>query len=826
MADLNLTEPLRAILESVNADSPGEPVLDPLRGWESFRWRQALLQLPTDAQSFLNRYERHWDLVIADLARWCADFRSRPPAERQHLEGVFGYLGLLLVTLVSLRHSDEYRHPREGPDDDGGGPPPVRHDCAALCVPMLDEPAVRRALHEVYAPDAWIPDQEIDNSEPDDSTRAEWARIDLASLRFHRHGTTSIILSGLPVDAAHGRRQRLALKCLIYPYLRVPTIARATRSYYHRYGQPSRDLRHLVRVWASSSSWILMDLVPGETLAEHLDRRRTAGNGVGLATAASGGARRRPRPGSAAELRIDLLDELGGELFHTMAELERAGLRHCDLSPSNIMVVTDEEADRRSFVLIDLGANYLYTRAVPGMVGPDAAFVAPEIRAGEPDTASADLYSVGQLLITVAGLSGGPGGAVPDAFYAETPVMARFIEDLVDREPARRLLIFKPNRQDRVYPQLREYFREELAAMAAARAELPAAAGPAWAGTVLSWFTPLSGALGRQRRMWQIRRDQNLYRDQRRGMYVRWLLLWSWVSALAWYVGITVLVTWWLRDLGLDWGNQAIAFLQQIAGTSKDEFPYLDSLRQSDYPIPDLLGNLPVRLAGLSFLLVGARFYQNLLSGITPLVTGPGQGRLSAQALVAEGFMRLFSLTAFVLVMPATLVQRRWWPLLTALGILLTFLCNLSLITFARAALRRARAERLSIVPAGRSAALDSFADWTPSAAFYAVATGTIGTLIYLDLVKDVYVYAGAVTAINIVLFYLIKCSGDSAADVRIGLGRAFLAAERLRYVAEARSAERIRADRSGADRRGRPAGVGGGVLGPQPDPDQVRRDG
>lgn len=808
MPETSLAEPLRTILRTIDADIGNDTTAgigtaagtgigtearsatatgsatgsatatgsaapaNPLREWESYQWRQALLHLPTDAQAFRNRYERPWDAVIEDLRRWCTAFRDRPPAERAPVEHVFGHLGLVLLTLVALRHSDEYRHPRQQADGEPGAPA-GSHDCAALCVPLLEEPAVRRAVHAVYAPDAWIPDQEVDDGGLDESARREWAGIDPDSLRFHRHGTTSFILSGRPVAAAHGRRQPLALKCLIYPYLRVPTIARNTRDYFQRYGQPSRDLRYLVRIWASSTSWILMDFVAGETLAEHLDRQSDPSRGGRRADQA---------------IRIDLLEKLGGELFRTMAELERAGLRHCDLSPSNIIVVSDQDADRCSFVLVDLGASYLYARAVPGSTGPDAVFVAPEIRAGETDTDSADLYSLGQLLVAISGVPVGSGDAVPDAFYAETPVMARFVEDLVDRDPRRRLLIFRPDRRRPVYPQLQGYFREELAAMSAVRAELPEPAGPAWIRTVLGWFTPLAGALGRQRRMWQVRRAQNLYRDPGRGMYVRWLLIWSWVSAVAWYLGATVLVIWWLRDLGWDWGNQAIAFLQQAAGTTEDEFPYLDALRQADYPIPDLAGNLPVRMVGISFLLVGVRYYQNLLSGITPLVTGLRLGWLSVLAVLAEFFMRLFSLTSFLLVMPATLVQRRWWPILTATGVLLTFLCNWALLSFARTALRRARAERLSIVPVGRIAPLDSFADWTPSAAFYTVSTWTIGVLLYLELVKDVYVYAGAVTAINVVLFYLIKCSGESAADVRIGLGRAFLAAERLRYATETRS--------------------------------------
>jgi hypothetical protein len=185
---------------------------------------------------------------------------------------------------------------------------------------------------------------------------------------------------------------------------------------------------------------------------------------------------------------------------------------------------------------------------------------------------------------------------------------------------------------------------------------------------------------------------------------------------------------------------------------------------------------------GMSFLLVGARYYQNLFAGLTPLVAGLRQGRLSVLAVLAEAQMRLFSVMAFILVLPPTVVQRRWWPIFTAIGILFTFFCNWSCLAFARLAVQRAHARRLSTVPTGRIAGLEGFSDWTPSGAFYAVATWAIGLSIYFGLVRDVFVYAGAVTAINTVLFYVIKCSGTSAADVRVGIGRACLAAERLRY--------------------------------------------
>ena len=763
MTDTTGPGDLRAVLRMLSSPGPDAATAyeEEMLGWGTDEWRRLLLHLPWDAYTFLGEFEQSWDTVIDDLHRWCGLFDGRPASERQRYRPVFGRLGLLLLTLVSLRHSYGRRYRRA--EATGAQP---SHDCEALCRPLLCEAAVREALAALYAPDAPPPAAVPEGHADDPAVNAEWDGIDFGSLRFHRHGTTSFILHGQSAATVQGRRRSFALKCILHPYLRVPAIVRNTRRYQERYSVPDDEARHLARVWASSSRWILMDFVPGETLAEHLRRR--------IGSDAPGG-----------EIRADLLEQLGRKLFEALAGLEEVGLNHCDLSPSNI-IIRSHGPDDMSFVLVDLGVNYLYSHDVPGVDGPDAAYVAPEVRTDAGQHDRADLYSVGRLLIAMAGMRNEPDGTVPDAFYAETPLMARFIEDLTDRDPRNRLVIFRPDPGHGCYRQLRRFFEEELEAVKAARDQRPDTDKP-WLLAVLGLYTPLAGAPARQRRLWQVRRAQSLYTDQRRGMYARWLLLWSRVSALAWYVAAFVVITWWLRDLGWNWGNHLVTLLQRVGSSSEDEFPVLDAFRADDYPIPDFSGNLPVRAVGLSFLLVGARYYQNLFAGITPRVTGRHQGRLSVSAFLAETSMRMFSLVAFVLVLVPTLVQRDWWPLCTAIGVFCVFLANWSCLSFAREAVRRARAHGLSTVPGGRISGLESFGSWTPSAAFYAFATSTIGTMIFLDLVEDVYVYAAAVASINIVLFYVIKCSGSSAADVRVALGRACLAAERVRYVSSRR---------------------------------------
>src|SRR5205823_12835717 len=117
-------------------------------------------------------------------------------------------------------------------------------------------------------------------------------------------------------------------------------------------------------------------------------------------------------------------------------------------------------------VLVDLRPNFLYSRAITGMEGREAVYVAPEVRSGTDDMARADLFSMGQLLIAFAGATPNGDGVVPDVFYARTPMLARFLEDLLSREPARRLLVMG-HTGDVSYTHLRQVFVDEVATAAA-----------------------------------------------------------------------------------------------------------------------------------------------------------------------------------------------------------------------------------------------------------------------------------------------------------------------------------------------------------------------
>ncbi len=150
-------------------------------------------------------------------------------------------------------------------------------------------------------------------------------------------------------------------------------------------------LRGLARVGGDDA--LILDLLPGETLAALLTARR----GVPL--------------GEGAALRI--VDDLGGAL----ACLHRAGFVHGDVKPGNVVVAPDGRA-----TLIDFGAaRRIGDSAGPASAGENLAdvtpaYAAPGLLAGEGPDPRDDVYSL--ALVALAALTGRPprgGGGDPGA---------------------------------------------------------------------------------------------------------------------------------------------------------------------------------------------------------------------------------------------------------------------------------------------------------------------------------------------------------------------------------------------------------------------------
>ncbi|MER5357144.1 hypothetical protein [Streptomyces sp. NPDC002785] len=760
---------LRDLLELPDAD--GEPETTRQRARRLATWRRLLQDIPLDERTFDDRFGPGGRQdVITGLTAWCLGYRARSERLRTSHAELFGFVGLHLLTLIGLAESEAQRSlAQPSPDPGHGDGRALTHDCGAVCDVLATEDAVADAIAEIYHPRPRPGRRRADAAaEP---AEREWRAI-RRELRFHRHGSTSVILRGTTAGAVHGARPEFALKLILYPFTRIPTLTRATHEYAETYGTADTGSRHLVRVWASFDSWILMDFIEGRTLAELL---REEGD---------------PEPsgaGQARSLRLDRLREKGVLLFEALEDLQRVARDapahgrlkgvHADLSPSNIIVSDADSA----FRLVDLGRNYLYTHTITGTPGIESSYIAPEIRAGDSEIARADLYSLGRLLILFGTGRADTDGLVPDIFYMRAVQLARFIEDLIDANPARRLIVFGTGtEQEFSFAELKNSFLAELEMVQAAEngeSELRAETG--WRA-LPGLLRPLAGGPGREWRLWRMHRQQSARPDAHRSPFANWLLVWAMVSALIWAVTNTTVITWLLRDFDLDWGNKLVELVQHLDGGS-DGLPIVDSWRHADYRLPDWRANLPARMVGLSYAIAAPKYYQTLFSGLTPLTIGWRAGALSRLALATEVVMRVMAVVPCLLVLAITLVEPRWWPLNSAIGQCLTWLANFLTLAYVRAVIARSRRLGLSTLPSddGKITGLSAFTQWVPTSLFYATAVLTVGTFLYLEILHDVYVYALAVTSTNVFLFYVIKC-GIGGPTVRVAMVRTCLAAERV----------------------------------------------
>jgi serine/threonine protein kinase len=776
-------------------------------------WRDILRQIPLDSRSFREQYGSIKSTEVVDALRnWHTYFQEQDPVRKKN-EYLFGFLGVVLLTLVAVSESERRRY-RSSTDEDSNRSS-ESHDCRQLCSPLVQDAAVRAVLQIVYSP------------ERQDANAKMWKDIDFTTLEFHRHGTTSIIMR-----CDRKNQEPAALKLITYPFLRIQLIREATKRYSVEHDIvriPDNHKDHLVQVDASTEAWVLMEFIEGATVAEELSNsppseplpksRRWLLNQL-----VDRGQRGRlswlPQkwyavmyqlfdPERPSDDRLDLirLKQMGLALFQALNQLEqiqfhqngRVPATHDDLSPSNI--IAQHQDGTWHFVLIDQGRNYLYSHSVTGgSEGGDALYVAPEIKEDSEDASRADVYSVGRLLITMAGVAHRPDGTVPDAFYDRVPFLARFIEDLIDQDPDKRLVVYcarhpKKKGDPSLWKTLERFFVDEVDAVIAASDQK----SKGWSSRK-EILSPLGGALRRQRKLVEVVSRQETYLDPRRGRRLKHLMRWARFSAGLSGLAFGVVIWWLLRDAGWNWGNVPLELVQRIfegrlTGTSSGGFPVVDSLRRPGYNVPDLDHNWPARIIGLSYLLAGVKYYENIASGVSPLAVGPGSGMLTWRARVAETGIRMLSFTAPVLVLTANLVDVRWWPIASAIGQTVIFYANWAGITFVSACLSRARKLKMSTVSPdnGMVTGFKQYAQWVPSSFFYAVVVWGIGSMIVTHHLRDVWLYACLVAAVNVVLFYIIKC-GMSASDVRITLQRAVLAGERAGHIERAAKLDRVAA--------------------------------
>lgn len=765
-------------------------------------WSALFTHLSLDQASFRIDLGVGRQDLISRLSKWCQEFRGSDLVSVPEAVEVYGFTCVLLITLITMQEAgmgeggDEQYNAPEDVDVEEENP---THNCIELCTKFIGDGSVRRAVEALYEPKNYMA-RRMPGLDPAKykTTVFNWNKIDLSRLSFLRHGSTSFILTSTAVDGSDNE-YAAALKCVLLPYAGISSIANETLRYaedYNANDPAGEKVRHMVRVRASSPRWILMDFVSGRTLEEEVKHQLKDSREIDVPTLL--GTKKRTLYGN---VRLDILRRLGLPLLTALDELHRRKRVHEDLSPTNIMVEQHTAPSGEyeyDFTFIDFGRNYLYARSVSGAEPFEGRYVAPEIRDNvalrEEHRWRSDAYSFGRIMITLGDVGFNSDGTIPDRFYAQAPLIARIVEDLIDASPRQRLLVFAPvGASRRPYDALLRLLNEELDATQAAINSNPAVKKnvvPFDGETLRSavgTLVPLSREPKKRRRIYRERKRQGLIADPRRSFYARWLLGFSFVASVSCYISAAVCLLWFLRDIGIGILNPAGELTYRLLGMDQSWIPILDDLRVDTYRLGDIGGNLPARIIGFSFALAAARYYQNILGGFTTRVASTH--RLSGvwKRQGTEFMCRIMSIWGMPLILGCNLINVDWWPVASAIGYSGVLFSNLSSARFADDYIGRARTRRLSTVPVRlqKITGLDGYRQWGPSMFFYVVIVWAFALPIYYGTFKDVYVYAIVVGSVNLGLFYVIK-TGANALDIRTGLTRAIFAAERLRYLQDA----------------------------------------
>jgi serine/threonine protein kinase len=699
---------------------------------------RVLGDLASDPMSFEARYHcRKGDFARA-VGTAYTTLRNAPGEEGGTRARLRGALGFILFTIIGLQSAADCERGT------------TQSEAVRRLQELLDDRPVQEIFFELYRPPGRSrPGEGGSPPAASDLARAYWRHLDLRSLRVHSLGTTSFILR-CRVTILGG--EPLALKCVLFPYAQVPAIADATRKYADDY--PSGEVPCTVVVHSSTGKWILMDFVSGPTLEEVLARQRLAAE-----------------PGTGPPIRTGLLTTIGPLLLDVLYALHEAGFEHGDLTPSNIIVVAKPDVQKpdgtvepgavERLVLIDLGRNHLFTRQTGMLERREAVFVAPEVKDDRP-TDTSDLYSLGMILVEIADSAGAVDGTVPESLYRYVPDLARFIEDMIDANPANRLLIFAPGQDQGTYASLRSAFADELKLLAVDTAAAQPAS--AWLRTTIDLLLPASRQVGHRFRIWRTTRSAHASIDEHSG----YLLFWSVISTAAWWAIFSVAFLWGLRDFGIDAWSTPVTIAQKWLGTSA--LPGVDNLRAGNYQLQDWQVNLPASLLGFSIGLAGTKYYQNILAGLTARVIG---GR---RAFLTEVFMRYTSFAVLAPTMIGILVQPQWWPWLAGIGYIPPTITSYLVYSLARHSLDDARS--LSTVRTSAYPVLQAYGQWWSSMGFLVLALLGLAVGVRLHAVHDIWVYTASLCALNIVIMYAVKCV-YFAPSVRGALTRAFIAGER-----------------------------------------------
>ncbi|GAA2471130.1 protein kinase domain-containing protein [Winogradskya humida] len=582
------------------------------------------------------------------------------------------------------------------------------------CKRLFEQTPVWKAVKALYRPGGRL----SSSYSPSPIEREKWEELDFESCRYYRAGTTSFILRINPREAVDesGLKPDLVIKCVLFPWSRLAAVARAPDDYAGMYGG-ARTPSVVVHPQASTDQWVVMPFQPGETLAEHLRAFEA----------------KHPSPGE----RVDKTRQIGIALIDALHQLAcgepvdpgHRERQHLDLSPGNIIVSVGRTVQMH---FIDLGVNHLYSRQIGIAEHDDAVYIAPEIK-NHGESAVADVYSVGVILIQI--LVGHPprDGRVPDQVYEISPLLGRTLDDLIDENPRNRLLLLpaKPFRFDALGAELEYSFD-----LAAVESE---ASRNGWE-RMRARLLPTSREFSTQWKQRKVAKAEKRELDA-------YLLTFSFVMTLCW---------WWI------FAKTALFKIDDVVTGEWDGLPKGDELAAT--------------IIAFSQALTGAKFYSMILARLNARQI-PGM-----LARVTEIAIRLMSIVTLPTVLLSVYWKNSLWAWGCAFGAVAVSATNLLLLILSARVFDAGAAAKLSTVPPEGRRIARGFEQWWWSMLMYAVVIIVIATGLQTGWMHDRYAYVFGLVLISVGIQYVSKFVG-AGYGVRAGLARALSVGERTAII-------------------------------------------
>ena len=630
---------------------------------------------------------------------------------------------------------------------------------------------------------------------------------------FFKCGTTSVLFADAGLDVLY--------KCVLPRYMQEPEIAQATAEYSRKLcrlrGDPALKTR-LPRMYRTESDrYTTQEFIDGVTLEEYLDEHRAT-----------------LHDDSRRELLQHTILELSAGLSEILVALTKAGEQHLDLSPSNIILRhrkrESETFERSDVCVVDLGRNFLLREGVGAYVGYQKAalYVADEVRRvpPEPDRTS-DLFSIGFILLDVLtargkqepqtvmkrlfgagarqvarqGRAGArvlkslgvdlsepsrlpPRGVEPDTWrdaldelWKQAPHFAAIIDDLVDKDPRRRLLSFPARDVSSPYAALATLVEQSVdvdKVFAEERLhrdvlDLSHLTRLMTSGLAIDGFIDVVRVRLKASEISEKLPDDVVHLEGTLFLPAVALLV-----SLGWLLVAASSLIFTFSDFGFGRG-----LANGIAGV----FPH--SFRAGAWR-----DNLPGRVTALTFSFIAARYYLNIFSQLSFAGIREHFSLLRRIVVRATGTVSPIFCLAGVL-------YPRYWPLFGAIGSVFIVANNFSMWRLAKRALKLTADDERSRGYDALTEFCDMYREWWVLFGLYGLGMWLLAGLI-LDGVQlhDQLVYAGVIVAINWVKVYRNNCK-SAAPLVRGNLSRAIHVIRRMQRLADEDPRTRVTDDPS-----------------------------